>query len=65
VEHADDPGRPLVAGGREPEPLDELLSLALPVTGAEPRVRHVCEQRAERDQELDPEVARQADHELP
>ena len=64
MEHADDPGRPLVARGREPEPLDELLVARAAGHGRRARVRHVREQRAERDQQLDPEVAREADDEL-
>ena len=64
VQHADDPGRPLVARGREPEPLDELLVGRAAGDRRRARVRHVGEQRAERDQQLDPELAREADHQV-
>ena len=64
VQDADDPGRPLVARGREPEPLDELLVGGAAGDRRRPRVRHVGEQRAERDHQLDAELLREPDDEV-
>ena len=64
VEDADDPGRPLVAGELEPELLDERRVGRRAGHGRGTRVRHVGEQRAERHDELDAEVLRQADDEV-
>jgi hypothetical protein len=57
VQHPDDSGRPFIAGCRKPELLDELLVARRPGDRGGTRVRDVGEQRAERDDELDAEVA--------
>ena len=56
VEDADDPGRPLVARGGEAELLDELLIAGRARDGRRARVRHVGEERSERDDELHVEL---------
>src|SRR5207249_8330079 len=61
VQHADDAGRALVPRTLQPEALDQLGIGRTPGYGRGPRVRHVREQRAERDHQLDAEVARQVD----
>ena len=53
VEHADDPGRPLVGGGRQPEPRDERGIGGQTGDRDRPRVGNVGEQRAERHHQLD------------
>ena len=57
VEHADDPGRALVARGLQAELLDQVGVGRARGDRRRPRVRHVGEQRAERDDELDAELA--------
>ena len=64
VQDADDARRPLVPRGLQPELLDEREIARGARDGRGARVRHVGEQRAERDDELDAEVAREADDEL-
>ena len=64
LEHADDPGRPFVARVLEAEALDELRVARRAGHRRRARVRHVGEQRAERDDELDVEIAREVEHEL-
>ena len=56
VQHADDPGRPFVARRLQAEPLDQLRVGRAAGDRRRPRVRHVGEQRAERDHELDAEA---------
>ena len=58
VQHADDARRPLVARGLQAEAVDQLGIRRTAGDGRRPRVRHVREQRAERDDELDLELAR-------
>ena len=61
VQHADDPGRALVAGRREAEALDELRVARAAADGARARVRHIREQRAEGDDEVDLELLHEVD----
>ena len=61
VDDADDPGRALVAGGLEAELLDQVRVGRAPRHRRRPRVRDVGEQRAERDDQLDAELAREVD----
>ena len=64
VEHADDSGRALVARALEPELLDQLLVARAAGDRRRPRVRHVRQQRAERDDELDPDLLGEAGDEV-
>src|SRR5205807_759085 len=64
VQDADDSGWALVARGREPEPLDELRIRCASGDRARSRVRHVCKQGTEADDELDAELSEEPDHEL-
>src|SRR2546428_134633 len=61
VEHADDSGRSLIARALQAEPFDQLRIGGTARHGRGPRVRHIREQRAERDHQLDAEVAREID----
>ena len=64
VQHADDPRRPLVARRLQPELLDEREIARGSRHRSGPRVRDVGEERSERDDELDAELAGEADDEL-
>src|SRR4029453_8701685 len=60
----DDPGRALVTGRREAEPLDELRVARATAHGTRARVRHVREKRAQRDDEVDPELLHELDDQV-
>ncbi len=64
VEDADDAGRSFVAGELQPELLHERRVGGRARHGRGARVRHVGEQGAERDDEVDADVPGEADHEV-
>ena len=64
VQDADDPRRPLVPRRLQPELLDEREIAGRTRDRSVARVRHIGEQRSERDDELDAEIAGEADDEV-
>jgi len=64
VQDAGDPGRSLVARGRETQILDEGRVLRVGGDRDRPRVRHVGQERSERDHELHVELASEFDYPL-
>ena len=63
-QHADDPGRPLVARELEPELVDELRVGRSARHRGGPRVGHVGDECSERHRELHAELARKLGHEV-